>query len=572
MQSSDSRTNPTGFATSGAASSAATTGAVTATSPWKASPVLFVAALGLALFLSSMWTARADTSGVSTAVVYATRFVSLGTCLYMAWTFRNHLPQVNLVLATACISMVIHLACVLVAPQLSLGADVSLVVDYLSGAFEGVANALMTLLFAHVLSTFHPTRSAVGIGVAYLLVDTGILFLDTLSVEAIHYARPVFTLLSVVILVACCRALMFVGARPGAKVGAGAEPGAKVGAGAASDHGLQYGMARKEGEEERPLAFFSTHTDWLLLLIVAMLFPNLFGVIAQVSSETGGNFALYDIPAEIVMIAMQALFLIFMATFGSRFGFSTILAFIIPLYATGFALFPSNWSSDNPLAGCLIRAGYVIIAILLWALMARKSYDDPRHTYLYFGIYCGVSDAQIGRLTGSVLMGDNGPSLALCQGISLASLWAICIFGLVMFFLLQRGSSAARVGSFEPLGQTDAGAAGAGTGVEAGSGARVAAGGSAVSNETTGAPSSSATPGVDTFAAQFEALAERVHLTQREREVLAEAIHGYSRTNIGKKLSLSPETVKTYMNRAYAKAQVTSKQELIARIEDEPLP
>ena len=73
------------------------------------------------------------------------------------------------------------------------------------------------------------------------------------------------------------------------------------------------------------------------------------------------------------------------------------------------------------------------------------------------------------------------------------------------------------------------------------------------------------------FAAQFDALAVRCRLTAREREVVLEALHGYSRTNIAKKLCLSPETVKTYLNRAYAKAGVTSKQELVAAIEREGL-
>lgn len=75
----------------------------------------------------------------------------------------------------------------------------------------------------------------------------------------------------------------------------------------------------------------------------------------------------------------------------------------------------------------------------------------------------------------------------------------------------------------------------------------------------------------DPFARQLDALTERLRFTPREREVVIEAVHGYSRANIAKKLMLSPETVKTYLNRAYTKAGVTSKQELIALIENESL-
>lgn len=508
----------------------------------KLKPLLVLCGVGLALFLSSMWTARADASGVSTEVVYATRFVSLATYLFMAWCFRSRLPQVELVLGLGCSFMLVHLASVLAGPLLGLDASISLIVDYLSGMFEGVANALITLVFAHIFSSYEPRKSAFAIGVAYLLVDVGILVLDTMSVAVIHYARPLFTLAAVGIVFFSARRLLDPASAP-----------------ELADRSLRHAeqLPAPEGKD-RTLALFSAHNDWFLLLITAFLFPSLFGVIAQVSSETGGNFALYDIPTEIVMIAMQAFFLLYMAFCGERFGFAAILAFIIPLYATGFALFPGNWASDNPFAGCLIRAGFVILAVLLWALMARKSYDDPRHTYLYFGVYCGISNGQVGRLVGTMLMGQDGPNLALCQNISLAALWSICIFGLVLFFLLRRAgmgtaSAAADGDGFATLGELDGRAERWGTAGDLAAnvgGVDLAAGG---------------------FAAQFDALAVRCRLTAREREVVLEALHGYSRTNIAKKLCLSPETVKTYLNRAYAKAGVTSKQELVAAIEREGL-
>ena len=560
-------------------------------------PVLLLAAVALALFLSSMWTARADTSGVSTEVVYTTRFVSLAVYMFMAWSYRNHLPQVRLVLGIGCSFMLVHLAWVVLSPALALDAEISSITDYLSGVFEGVANALITLVLAHILSSFDPRKSAVGVGVAYLLVDVGILILDTLSVEAIHYARPLFTFVAVGIVLFCTETLLgpekppFVADKPlqygFADHAEHADHSDRAGHTDRADRTAQDPHANRrevgvgdsrDDDSERALNLFSSQSDWFLLLIVAILFPTLFGVIAQVSSETGGNFALYDIPTEIVMIAIQALFLLFMAFYGTRYGFAHILAFIIPLYATGFALFPNNWQNGNPFAGCLIRAGFVILAVLLWALMERKSFHDPRHTYLYFGIYCGVSNGQVGRLTGSLLMGENGPNLQLCQDISLAALWSICIFGLVLFFLLRVASAteaADRGDGFATLIEMR------GTQLEEGSSPTSgdAAGnamGNAAGNVTGDVTGDAAGTGrrrgedrEDTFADQFERLADRIHLTQREREVVVEALHGYSRASIANKLCLSPETVKTYLNRAYVKAQVTSKQELIAVIERE---
>lgn len=94
--------------------------------------------------------------------------------------------------------------------------------------------------------------------------------------------------------------------------------------------------------------------------------------------------------------------------------------------------------------------------------MARKSYNDSRNTYLYFGVYRGISNGQVGRFTGSLLMGESGPSLELCQNISLAGLWTICIFGLLLFFLLSRSGVRARFvaqgDGFVTPGELDAGA------------------------------------------------------------------------------------------------------------------
>lgn len=515
-----------------------TGGAIDADSPkTRVTVTLSLAIIGLALLLSSTWTARADASGVPTPVVYATRFVTFGVCLAMAWMFRNRPASMRPLLVLACSAMSVRLACFLIAPLLSLDAQVSLVLDYTSAAFEGIANALAMLLFAQVFSLYPPRKSAPAMGVAWLATDVCILFIDTLGGDAMHYVRPAFTVASFVILSLCVRPSQ-------RKLDMRTQ-----GDGAAA-------TAREGQGDKAPLsalAFITKYTDWLLLLIMAFLFSNLFGLIAQVSSETGGNFALFDIPTEIVMIAAQGILLVFFCTFGTRYEFAAILALVIPLYATGFAFFSDDWQAGSPFAGCMIRAGYLFLQVLLWALMARKSYEDPRHTYPYFGVFCALSDAQIGRLVGSALMGEEGPRLSLCQHISFIALWAICIFGLGMFFLLQHRSNVA-------LAQARKAA-------PSGLPTMSAAAQAAIDAETNAC---AATPVQDTtaFAEQFELLASQIHLTQREKEVIGEALRGHSRSSIANKLALSPETVKTYTNRAYAKARVNSKQELIALIEE----
>lgn len=551
-------------------------------------PLLLLAVLGIALFFSATWTERADASGLSTWVVYATRFTTFATFMTMAWFFRNHIPPVDQLLAIGALFMALHLLGAILLNIIgistpSLGAISVAAIQYASAIFEGVANALVTLLYAHVFSSFSPRKSAIGLAIAYLVNDIFILLLDLLDTTQLHITQLAFVTASLLILAGCVRQMLGVGSEAVDKSSSG-NPHATTPP-SASDHHLQYGMARAGGEDEHPLAFLTHSTDWLLLLVVALLFPSLFGLIAQVSSVTGGNFALYDVTTEIAMIVLQALFLIYMAFFGGRFGFATILVFVIPLYATGFALFPGNWESGNPFAGCLIRGGYVVLTVLIWSLMARKSYEDPRHTYLYFSIYCGISNAQLGRLMGSIVIGHGGPSAQLCTSISLVALWTICIFGLATLFLSRRGETSRTGQEFaivtstwqHPIKSvTPMSVSNTASDTNIATNAPDASSAANAATHTSGAMPLSDTqtltsPVVDTFALRLDAFSSRVQLTPREQEVLIETVHGYSRTNIAKKLALSPETIKTYQNRIYNKASVSSKQELIALIERESI-
>lgn len=84
---------------------------------------------------------------------------------------------------------------------------------------------------------------------------------------------------------------------------------------------------------------------------------------------------------------------------------------------------------------------------------------------------------------------------------------------------------------------------------------------------------SSATPDAasDALTRQLEQLKRRYFLTEREHEVVALLARGRSKTAIGEKLFLSENTVKTYVKNVYAKLDVHTKQELLDRIDQQPL-
>lgn len=88
----------------------------------------------------------------------------------------------------------------------------------------------------------------------------------------------------------------------------------------------------------------------------------------------------------------------------------------------------------------------------------------------------------------------------------------------------------------------------------------------AAASDETAAPSEEADESSD-FSRNLDAFCERYDVTPREREVLVEAMHGYSMENIGRKLYVSRETVKTHLRRVYGKVGVSGKQELITSID-----
>lgn len=88
-------------------------------------------------------------------------------------------------------------------------------------------------------------------------------------------------------------------------------------------------------------------------------------------------------------------------------------------------------------------------------------------------------------------------------------------------------------------------------------------------------PASPPVPTGERIDAACMSLAKDLALTKREAEVFTLIAKGYSRKFISEQLVLSPETIKAYANKMYAKIGVHSRQELIemvnARMDETPL-
>lgn len=70
------------------------------------------------------------------------------------------------------------------------------------------------------------------------------------------------------------------------------------------------------------------------------------------------------------------------------------------------------------------------------------------------------------------------------------------------------------------------------------------------------------------FCLKFEEFCEAKSLSDRERDVLFEALHGRTVEGVAEVLFLSRDTVKTYLSRAYARAGVNNKQAVLKLIDE----
>ncbi len=64
----------------------------------------------------------------------------------------------------------------------------------------------------------------------------------------------------------------------------------------------------------------------------------------------------------------------------------------------------------------------------------------------------------------------------------------------------------------------------------------------------------------------LDGVADMYHLTEREREILVLAYHGYTNPDIAKKLNISFNTSKSHMHHIFEKLDVNSRVELVHMI------
>lgn len=492
---------------------------------------LVMAVAAFALLLVAVWTARNVAARQPDEVVNFARLVKVVSCFVLAYLFRSFIPSVHTLLLMGVACTLLGVGVYAAGLLIPVTATEYLPVGYLSSLFSGIGDAVAILVVAHVVSTFAPQVTAIAVPVVYLANEVMYLALSYTPSPALVVIRPVLELVGL--------ALLATAARRSSRT---QDP---------TVHELQFGIGGVLPPDERPLRFLSSSREWALLLIGTTLFPFIFGAVSQMGSVGSPMPGLYDITNEIAAIGLLCLLVLYGIVRGARFTYDEILAFSIPLFATGCLLLPLLASTAPQVGGMLVKCGYTLYQVTFWMLLTRKAHEDPRHTYLYFGVFYGLFElatllARAAVYAWTCTLGFTGYSVWL---LGLVALWLIGMYGLLFFLVSRRSEAAARrpgtIGTRASLGAGE---------------------------ETADAESAAPAMLVDALGLKLDAFCTDFNLTPREREVLAESIHGFSMEEAGRRLCITKDTVKTHLQRVYRKAGVAGKKELIAAIEAYPAP
>ncbi len=469
-------------------------------------PALLMASLSYATLFAASRILRFDDS-VGVDAYYLVRISQVATFFVIAFVCRHNLPPVKRLLLFATSLCVLGLAFTgLVGAGLFSDAFSGQVYVF-ARILSGIGNSCAILVSIHVVCTFGPARSVVAVLGSSVLIEAFFGASSAISQVALLVFQTALLAAGLVLSFAAVHAKKDV------------PP-------SADEHPLQFGVAGEGEVSGRPLAFLTDGADWIFQMILAVLIPAIYGFLTQVAKNSGTLSVGESLLGEVVCVATLLTLFAFCLVRHPQINFTWVFVPVVLMYVTALAALPLIWNTHASVAVSLVMCGFVVYKTLLTVLLAQKSFDDPRHTYLYNGVFLGYANVVYGRLAEHLLYGSSSVGTLSVFIFSLVSLWALVVVCLTLFVLQRKGGCSAPAAGDAP-----------------------------------------AVAAVDPFAHGIDVLSERAKLSPREREVLVEIIHGYTMSSVGDILSISTETVRTHMKRIYEKAGVSNKQALIKLIE-----
>ena len=454
-----------------------------------------VTAVSCACFFATTLLVRQDAAGGLVAH-YTSRAVEIVSCLIVAFAACRKGIHERALLVTGSVAAILGLAFEFLS---RLDSFDTILTGVAAGAFNGWSLAACTLLFARLFCSFSLRGATVLVPLSY--AGSHVLFLISCAVEPGH--------------VLYMKAALVVVALAGLAVLGPARLSSMWDDAMVCENGLSFAGLFAQGR-------------WRSLLFGALVFPLLYGFMAQICDAAQVSNGLFDMSTELVGIA----FLLVLALLGlprkKVLEPETVFVVLLPVFATAMLLLPLFWGNEVFIAGFVMKCGFLVYTSLMWVCVCGAVGGRPAPSYFYFGVAIGVYHLaiMIGRLLAGVLGANAGLSDATVALVSLFAIWLLSLASLAMLLMRRFGD---KRGGLPAFGRGSFG------------------------------PSS---------PDAFDAFAARYALSGREAAVCREFARGRTVDYIAKQLVVSPETVKTHLKRAYGKTGCHNRQDLIDKIEE----
>jgi DNA-binding CsgD family transcriptional regulator len=271
-------------------------------------------------------------------------------------------------------------------------------------------------------------------------------------------------------------------------------------------------------------------------------------------------FAAFGGSVLFALIVVGVTFLILAALLKERFDIALTYRLSLPLMMMGFAVLALFINSHAAMSLLLINMGYEFFDILSWILFAdvARRERDRQFRVLGLGVAFTLIGMALGCSFGEALVRFLMDDVTQVTGVVLLCMVALVV---VAFLVIPEGTVRHLTGAlFAERGHTTGGSGGSagGTAGDGGAGGGGGAGGATQGQHETGRLS------LEQSCAQ---VADRHRLTAREGEVLTLLARGRTLAIIARELSIAKGTVRTHIERVYAKLGVHKQQELIDLVE-----
>lgn len=469
---------------------------------------LCVAVLGLGMLFGFMWSSRAVGAAVAEWQVFVTRFATMGTFVALAVAFKDRRPDPRVLLLAAGACLVGHFVCDALLARVLTSPSELVALGAVSVVFEGVALAVMQMLYLEAAAL----SGGVGRGIAAVVTAY-------LVAELVYFALllipgglvPAVALAGEATCLAALAWLRFKGTLPAPSEAPRTVP-------APSQPRYRLGGA--------PLAAVLTFICALTLA---------WGLFAQMTGE--GAYAFFDTTSEIAMVAVRLLLVAVGVQVGRTVSFEKLAVLLAMVWATGILVVGLLWGAIAPSTSALvIKGGLYALQAFSLVLVVRATAQNPGDFYYVGGlVMASLMGAHASRLA-MLLVFANAPVMgdAAVGVVALGSWFVAAALAVPLVLLLRQPaqSDASRDPSptfaLPELGRRNL-----------------------------------------EFYDRFERFCLAHDLSERERDVLLETLHGYTVDAVGEKLGLSRETVKTYLSRIYSRAGVGGRQELLLALDTE---